>query len=339
MAGSMMSLLKRAASGLVLFYTILMVVWYGAYRVVGDGYWLLALASSFAVYLFVPLPLVTVFAGLVRHRLIWVASFVVIVLFLALFGDALLPPVPVVRAEAEGTALTVMTYNVLYTTTDATPIADTISGADPEVVAFQELTSLLAKQLETAIGDRYPYRTPLLSECRAQVAVWSAYPLLSEPIGGEFMCRMQTALVYVDGRPVRVASVHAWPYMSMDRVSVEQSFLRREEQIKSLLDSVEGKSEPLILLGDLNSTPLHDVYQILSARLTDAFHETGWGSGHTFPATSGRSWGIPYPSRLVRIDYILHSNHFKTEEAHVGDWDGSSDHLPVIAWLRLAHAD
>ena len=117
---------------------------------------------------------------------------------------------------------------------------------------------------------------------------------------------------------------------------MEYAFERRMEQIESVLGFVEGKREPFILLGDLNSTPLHEVYRTLSMRLTDAFQEMGWGFGHTWPATNGRAWGVPYPSQLVRIDYIFHSDQFRTEAAYVGEGAGSSDHRPVVARLRMA---
>ncbi|MBU0702401.1 MAG: endonuclease/exonuclease/phosphatase family protein, partial [Chloroflexi bacterium] len=106
-----------------------------------------------------------------------------------------------------------------------------------------------------------------------------------------------------------------------------------------VLDMVEGQPEPLILLGDLNSTPTHEVYRTLSARFIDAFREAGWGLGHTFPTTGGRLGPIPHPDRLVRIDYIFHSDDWRAETAWVGEWDGQSDHQPVVARLRLSRAD
>ena len=106
-----------------------------------------------------------------------------------------------------------------------------------------------------------------------------------------------------------------------------------------ILDTVEGQPEPLILLGDLNSTPNHQVHRALSAHLVDAFREAGWGLGHTFPAMGGRFWGVPYPNRLVRIDHIFYSDDWQAETARVGEWDGFSDHLPVIARLRLLRDD
>jgi len=335
MAKSRLGCFRRVMLCLALLYAAFVVGWYVAHRWVGDGFWLLALINGFAVYLFAPLPLLALLAVLARHRAAQAALLLVAWLFCGLFSRDLMPPSPVVRAEAEGPALTVMTYNVLFATTDAAPIAANIKNADPDLIAYQELTPLLAQQLEQEIGARYPYRTPLHADCRAQVAIWSRYPLQIERLDEDILCRARSVVVDFAGQVVRVVGVHAWSYTGLDRESVEQSFRWRREQIESLLHHVEGRPEPLILLGDLNSTPTHEVYRTLSAHLVDSFREAGWGLGHTFPATGGRAWGLPYPGRLVRIDHIFHSDDWIAEAAWVKEWDGFSDHLPVAARLKL----
>jgi len=332
--------LRRAACAIIFLYTVLITGWYVAYKLIGDGFWLLALLNAFAVYLFAPLPLVTLLTVLSRRRANWISLLAVILMFLGLFGSELTPPLPVAQAGTEFPSLTVMTYNILYTVADAAPAAANIMGASPDLIAFQELTPLLARQLEGEIGDIYPYRTPLhLDDCFAEVAIWSRYPLQVEGVDEDLLCRVRPAVIDFNGRPVRVVSVHAWPFTGLDREKVERSFRWRQEQIELILDTVAGQPEPLILSGDFNSTPTHEVYHKLSTHLKDAFREAGWGFGHTFPATGGRAWGILYPDRLVRIDHIFHSDDWGAEAARVGDWDGASDHHPVIARLRLRQRD
>jgi len=334
------SRLKKITSGLTLLYAALVIGWAIAHKFAGDGFWLLALANGFVVYLFAPLPLAAIVAALTKSRLTQAALVAPARLFLGLFGGALMPPSPVVSASADAPTLTVMTYNVLYTNTDAAPIATSIASAAPDLIAFQELTPLLAQQLEREIGARYPYRTPLHpADCHAEAAVWSRYPLQAEAVDEEILCRVRPVVVDFDGRATQVVNVHAWSYTALDRESIERGFRWRQEQIAWVLNETEDQPEPLILLGDLNSTPTHEVYRTLSARFTDAFREAGWGLGHTFPAMGGRAWGIPYPDRLVRIDYIFHSADWRAEAAWVGEWDGSSDHRPVVARLRLSRTD
>ena len=339
MAKSRNSWLKQIASSVVIVYAALVIGWAVAHELIGDGFWLLALANAFAVYLFAPLPLIALLTMLVRRRATWVALLIVTLLFLELFGSEVTPPSPVAHAGVVGPTLTVMTYNVLFATTDATPIATSVTSADPDLVAFQELTPLLARQLEQEIGARYPYHTPLHADCHAQVAVWSRYPLQIESVDEDVLCRVCPVIVDFDGRPVRVVDIHAWPYTGLDQESVEQSFRWREQQVDMVLDAVKGQPEPLILLGDLNSTPMHGVYHTLSTHLVDAFREAGWGLGHTYPATGGRLWRLPYPGRLVRIDHVFHSENWGAEAAWVEKWDGSSDHRAVVARLRLLRTD
>ncbi|OQY18917.1 MAG: hypothetical protein B6I35_12355 [Anaerolineaceae bacterium 4572_32.2] len=310
--------LGKLTSALVLLYTVAIIGWAIAHKLVGDGFWLLALANGFTIYLFAPLPLAALLAALSRRRATWVALLAPVLLFFNLFGADLTPSSSIAHAGTKNPTLTVMTYNVLYTNTDAAPIAASVTAAGPDLIAFQELTPLLARQLEREIGARYPYRTPLHpAACHAEVAVWSRYPLQVESVDEEIVCRVRPVVVEVENLRARVVNVHAWSYTSLDRESVERGFHWRQEQIEWVLNTVEGKPEPLILLGDLNSTPMHEVYHTLStfenghsdsAHLEDSFREAGWGLGHTFPATGGRAWGIPHPGRLVRIDHIFHSD-------------------------------
>ncbi len=328
--------LQQIMASSVLLYAVIVTGWYIAYLIVGDGFWVLAMINSFAVYLFAPLPLAALLAVLARHRAPYFALLIVTLLFLSLFGSDLTPPSPVARAGTGDPTLTVMTYNVLFVVTDAAPIAASVTSVDPDLIAFQELTPSLAQQLEQEIGTNYPHRTPLhTGNCHAEVVVWSRYPLQVETVDEDILCRVRPVVVDFDGRPVRVISIHAWPFIALDQASVERSFRWRQEQIELVLDTFAGQPEPLILLGDLNSTPTHEVYRTLSAHLTDTFREAGWGFGHTFPATGGRWWKVPYPDRLVRIDHIFHSADWRAEAAWVAEWDGSSDHRPVVARLRL----
>ncbi len=351
---------REIASASVLAYAATVGGWAIAHGLVGDGFWLLALVNGFAVYLFAPLPLMALFAALVRRRTTWAALLIPVLLFFGLFGADLTPPAPVVRAGNDDLTLTVMTYNVLYTNTDAAPIVASVTAANPDLIGFQELTPLLARQLEQEIGARYPYRTPLHpATCHAEVAVWSRYPLQAESVDEEILCRVRPVVVEVKGQRVRVVDVHAWPYTTLDQEDVERGFRWRQEQIEWVLKTIAGKPEPLVLLCDLNSTPMHEVYRTLTTfetghsdgtlstlenghsdgtlttHLVDSFRAAGWGLGHTFPATGGRAWGIPHPGRLVRIDHIFHSDDWQAEAAWVGEWDGASDHRPVVARLRL----
>ena len=98
----------------------------------------------------------------------------------------------------------------------------------------------------------------------------------------------------------------------------------RAREIDGIVAMIEEETLPVILCGDLNSTPNNRVYRTLSGRLRDAFAEAGEG------------WGMTYHARLpaVRIDYVFVSEEWevvaaRVQEAHL------SDHLPLLVTLRL----
>jgi endonuclease/exonuclease/phosphatase (EEP) superfamily protein YafD len=196
----------------------------------------------------------------------------------------------------------------------------------------------LLQRLEQEIGTLYPHRTPVHDECRFDVAIWSRYPLQVESVYEDTPCHVRSVIVDLDGQAVRIVDVHAQPFSGINRESIERSFYLRERQIDRILDTTRDQPEPLIILGDLNTAPTHQVYRTLSTHLSDAFRVAGWGLGHTYPATGEYFWGTRYPSRLARLDHIFTSEQWQATAAWVGDWDGSSDHLPVIAQLRLSRS-
>ncbi len=334
--GRSSSALRLLASALVVLYATGVTSWALARHLWGDGFWLLALVNALGLWLFAPLPLAALLALVARRPAAWVALLLVVALFLGLFGAELTPPRRVAGAEADDARLTVMTYNVFFATTDVAPIAATIHTAAPDVIAFEELMEWQEQALVDELGDVYPYRTSARTACYAGVVVWSRFPLEEEATAEDVLCRVRQVLIDTDAGRVRVVAVHGWPYTGLNRASVEQSFRWRHEQMVEVLAAVDGQPEPLIVLGDLNSTPMHEMYGMLvEAGLTDAFREGGWGFGNTYPASGGTALGLPYPGRLVRIDHIFHSDAWRAERAYVAPWDGQSDHLPVVARLVL----
>jgi len=82
---------------------------------------------------------------------------------------------------------------------------------------------------------------------------------------------------------------------------------------------------PLIVTGDLNSTPRSWVYHEVKGSMQDVF------------GTLGSGWGATYHSALpiLRIDYVFVSHHFRPVGASVVKSGREiSDHLPVAAQIQ-----
>lgn len=104
-----------------------------------------------------------------------------------------------------------------------------------------------------------------------------------------------------------------------------QAYRIRNWEVDRLLDMIDEEEVPVLLAGDLNSTPNNYVYRRLAEGRQDVFR------------AAGRGWGATYHTRLpiVRIDFILVGPEWEVVDAYVPRvW--LSDHLPVVASLRWA---
>lgn len=101
-----------------------------------------------------------------------------------------------------------------------------------------------------------------------------------------------------------------------------KAFLLRQQQLIFLTEEIETCPYPIILVGDFNDTPSSYVYNNISNLLEDTFIEKGNGIGRTYAGI------LP----LLRIDFILKSNKFRTQ-SYKRDKLHLSDHFPISACL------
>ncbi len=98
----------------------------------------------------------------------------------------------------------------------------------------------------------------------------------------------------------------------------------RAWEVEEIVKMVEQEDLPVVLCGDLNSTPNNWVHGRVTTVLRDAFAEKGVG------------WGMTYHTRMpiVRIDFVFVSEEWDVVSARVLD-AYLSDHLPLLVELRL----
>jgi endonuclease/exonuclease/phosphatase (EEP) superfamily protein YafD len=108
----------------------------------------------------------------------------------------------------------------------------------------------------------------------------------------------------------------------------------RLSQANRLLQASRSVSGGLIMLGDFNTGDREPGHAVLSSELHDAFGETGWGFGFTFP-NDKRMGPITIPIPLVRIDYIWTRGPVVPLASYTNCDDGGSDHCMVVADLLI----
>ncbi len=322
------------------YYLAAVVVWAALHWVFGDRWWWLFLLNSFAEYLFFLLPLPLLVAVITRRRDIAIGFAVVLILGVWLYGGLFLPPLP--SGQASGPRITVMTTNVLGYNTHPEGVIASIRASDADIIALQELNPEIGAALQELAAE-YPYQELEPQAGVSGVGVISRYPLepLEAEIDGNWVGMPQILRVDWEGDEVVVVNLHTIPPGALYPSSLGYSTRERERQIGTLLQFLHSRSEPLIVMGDLNATDQSNVYRMMRRSLQDAWRERGWGLGHTFPgaASPGSSrptlGGVPVPKWLLRLDYIFCSAHWQVERAWIGQWDGVSDHRPVVARMVL----
>jgi vancomycin resistance protein VanJ len=314
----------------------------------GDRWWWLFLLNTFAEYLFLPLPVILGIAILARRRETWLGFGVALALGVYLYGGLFLPKSP--AAHSDDVTLTVMSYNMLGFNEHPERVVAAIRAADADVIAVQELNPPAAEAIQRELAEVYPYQVLDPQWGTTGCGVISRYALhpSGESLPGEWIGTPQVLTLDFDGKTVTLLHFHTFPTnvgreqgLRSKSATIEWSVREREWQAQAIVDFVVAHPGPIIAATDFNAGDQSRAYALVTDVLVDSWREAGWGLGHTFPgaASLGSSRptvaGIPVPRWLIRIDYVFHSKHWRVLSAHVGPWDGISDHRPVVVKLTL----
>jgi len=222
------------------------------------------------------------------------------------------------------------------------PPASAHVGAD--IVAVQELMPHMAEMLHEELAAVYPHRLFDIGEAHdppRRLGVLSRYPLdaldAAHLVARDF--RVQIVRVYVPPRPILLYNIHPRATLIVRYLreegplarKVHRSFTERAVYFQRLVDDIARRCEPVIVVGDFNSTEQSDAYKLLARYLTDAHRAVGWGFGHTFPLHGADLGNLPIPTRLMRLDMIFYSAPLTALSCRVARHHGESDHAPVMA--------
>jgi vancomycin resistance protein VanJ len=303
--------------------------------------WWVRMASDFLPFLFLPLmllaPLVLILSGSRLARLLLCLP---VILFVLLYGRLFLPR-PATASSDDDRTFSVMSYNVTRGDPGLDNILSIIERENADVVALQEVSPEVAEAL-SSLAPVYPYMavhpTP---DGYAGCALLSRFPIISDeafPLV-EGMHLYQRVVLDLQGRRVHLLNVHFQPprlplLRSASRALLPAGYdtTTQDHELGRLLGELETLDGTAVVVGDLNMTDQSPGYGELTARLGDAYGETGWGFGHTFPDGEARSIATPFP--LLRIDYIFHSRDIRANWSYVGD-RGGPDHRFLVAGLSL----
>jgi endonuclease/exonuclease/phosphatase family metal-dependent hydrolase len=212
--------------------------------------------------------------------------------------------------------------NVFYSNSQREPLLDWLETRPADIVILQEVTEAWARDL--AARTAYPNRHLLPREDAYGIGVLSRWPLESVrlvDLAGDGLPSIAGVAV-IGTQRVRFLGVHTrWPVAP----SLAQL---RDNALRSAAQLAQGSDLPTVLLGDLNLTPDSPAFDRL-------LHDGGLRD-----ALAGRDWQPTWKAHFwplaLRIDHILVSPGVCVERGSAGPPVGS-DHLPVLARLRLPH--
>jgi endonuclease/exonuclease/phosphatase family metal-dependent hydrolase len=244
---------------------------------------------------------------------------------------------------------------VLRSTADTKAYIDWVVSNSADIKCFQEFYTYSGSTLFNTDarlkqeGWVYSFiSTDTLRINRSQfgVAIYSKYPIVDKGVlfvGSTGFNKGIWADIKVKSDTIRVVNAHFQSaqlqlilYKNKERGLKEatkrtfwafrKSQKERVEQLQKVLALTDNSPYPVILCGDLNSTPYSQVYQILDSRLNNAFEKEGSGFGFTFN----------HPKMFfLRIDH-----QFVSEEVEVLNFSTRQDvpfsaHFPTEGWYHF----
>ncbi len=251
----------------------------------------------------------------------------------------------IIIPSAPTDSITVMTYNIYqaYTPDGRVSLADlrdTIRSVDPDILGLQECDSnrVSSMNIDTVMWlsrelHMYSYFGPPTSKEIIGVSLLSKYPIKNATyylLPYEELPRVLIHAVIVIGSvELNVFVVH-----------LGLSYTDRTTQAAKVMEYVNAVPSPKILIGDFNTLPTghpepgsEDPDDTIYHDISQYLNDTWTASGHGLDAPEGYTW--PSDNPFERIDYIWVSPDISVISCTVLTDAKGSDHLPVVAEVRL----
>ena len=232
------------------------------------------------------------------------------------------PPAP--PAPANRPAYRAMLMNVNCARGDPAAVRTAISNARPDLLVLEEISPRWLGELAPAL-EGFPYREIAPRHDNFGIGLFSRHPLASARVAPFGLLDVPSvfAEVVLDGQPLRVVATHPLPPGNALLAA------ERDRQLAWIARETAALPRPVLLLGDLNTSPWSPAYRrfMRTCGLRDSAR--GRPLQPTWPATIPWLW--------IPLDHILHSPDMALHARAAGPYVGS-DHFPVAADFSLRPA-
>ncbi len=259
------------------------------------GHWLVpnrhgvgSVLDSIAPLFGLAVPVLAIAALLVRSGKALLAVLLPAVIWLAMFGGALLPP------PGGPVELRVVTQNLYASNPDPATTVRALAAVGPDLIALQEASGGTIEELAGELAETYPHHA-----IKSTVGLLSKHPItkVTGVDTGLDWTRALRAVVKAPQGDIAVYVVH----LGSARINETDT---RDHTIDMLAKALRAdKAERVLVLGDLNTAATDRAIAPLSALLHDAQADAGWGWGFTWPST------LP----VMRPDHVLYRGFTATQ--------------------------
>lgn len=238
-----------------------------------------------------------------------------VIFFGVMYAPRLLPKNIQPPADA-APQLHVMTFNLLALDRDYGEVMEILRESGADIISLQEVTDKAAEAIQQNLTDLYPYSVFYPGGIPG-IGLLSKYPIKEDSVWRTVLQQLRVVIDW-DGCDLVLYNVHPMTPMA------STGFSGRNEEIANLLERIATETDPVLLMGDFNTTDIADPYSAITAEFEDAYRVAGEGIGITHHLR-----GIP----ILRIDYVFYRAPFRAYAASVNQNGGGSDHRPLSVSL------
>ena len=229
-------------------------------------------------------------------------------------------------AVASDERLEIVTLDVTTSLGTRSPVIGWISTVDADLIFLQQTTPAWIESIRDADTGYRVIAEPSQAGQSGTIALakvpyeTQVYPVIP---GTEPIVEVNAELA---GRPVTVLSIRA------DTPSGVNDAEQRDELFQAAGELVAARSEPVVVVGDLNVTRWSHAFRTLVSAGALNNSEDGFGYQATWPAND---WPIAGAYAGLPVDHALTTNALTTARRSIGPAVGS-DHLPLIVEIAPA---
>ncbi|MEG4849874.1 endonuclease/exonuclease/phosphatase family protein [Microcoleus sp. B5-D4] len=261
-----------------------------------------------------------IFFALVRSKKKWllVSAFCIIINLAEIVPWYF--PAPAVAGANPGHNLRILHSNVLRANRRYSEVISLVKAEQPDIAVFVEVNSSWAKQL-SVLSEIFPYSSTQQESERFGSAIYSKLPLENSSVQA-FSKRRKSLSADVKFQGKIISLILAHPTVPVK----QESFINRNQQLAGIGEYAAQVKNPLIVVGDLNTTMWSPFYKnmVKTANLRNA--RSGFGILPTWPTFM--------PLAYIPIDHFLVSKEIGVLKIRTGRNVGS-DHLPLITDLVI----